>query len=384
MAKGAKLLFIVLLAALSLGCLFLVMQMSFKDEIIRQLSDKEKELTQQAEHLSSQVSTAQSEKRRLEERLDSTKRDIDAISSDRDNWKGKHETVLREKDELVQKIQSIPSQMERPSVSAPPSDEGYWAEVLKDKAALELRINDLKSQLSETSIQIEEAKKSKAEVDIDIAKLKQSNEDLEKKIKYSAELSNSLALDLAREKNSKKGIAEQVGKLKEDNMNLRYQIKELTSSKVSLERGLQKLITEKDKLSKRMAETEQVVQGRIDEVLGIKKELEARFKAGQSAAAPEAKPIELPPIVVRSGDSSAKEVKRSADFKGKVVTVNEANNFVIIDLGESVGVKIGDDFKVYRDNKQIATVEVIQARKDISAADIKQKSQKIQVGDLVK
>jgi hypothetical protein len=71
-------------------------------------------------------------------------------------------------------------------------------------------------------------------------------------------------------------------------------------------------------------------------------------------------------------------------LSGKVVSVDEANNFVIIDLGENAGVKVGNGFKVYHSDKQIASIEVIQARKDISAADIKQKSQKIQVGDLVK
>jgi hypothetical protein len=144
-------------------------------------------------------------------------------------------------------------------------------------------------------------------------------------------------------------------------------------------------VADKDKLNRRLQETEQLVQGRIDEVLQIKKDLESRIGKGSAGiSADESKPIELPPIVVRSGATPAKASTGMSSLTGKVVSLNDANNFVIIDLGEDNGVKVGDNFKIYRDNKQVASIEVIQTRKDISAADIKQKSQKIQVGDLVK
>jgi hypothetical protein len=40
-------------------------------------------------------------------------------------------------------------------------------------------------------------------------------------------------------------------------------------------------------------------------------------------------------------------------------------------MGESSGVGPGNQLKVFRGNKEIGTVEVIETRKDISAADIK-------------
>lgn len=380
--KGAKAI-IIILFALFFGSLLLVVAINnSKQELIKQYSQKENELRKKADDLFAQISNIQSEKKRLEDKLSTIKKDMDEISTDRDSWKGKYELVLKEKEDLVSKLQTTPKAAREGATLAAPTDEAHWAGVLKEKAGLELQLSDLKSRLSDASIQVEEVKKTKAEIEVEITKLKQSNEDLERKIKYTTDLSNNLALDLAKEKNDKKSIEDKLSKLKEENLSLRYQIKDLATSKVSLERGLQRLVVEKDKLNKRLQETDILVRRRIDEVLDIKKDLEGRLK-GQAATAAESKSIELAPIVVRSSTSS-KGIMLPADLIGKVVSVNEANNFVIIDLGENSGVKAGDSLKVYRDNKQIASIEVIQTRKDISAADIKQKSQPLQIGDLVK
>ena len=45
---------------------------------------------------------------------------------------------------------------------------------------------------------------------------------------------------------------------------------------------------------------------------------------------------------------------------------------------------VGSVLKVYRDSRAIATLEVIQVRRDICAADIKDKSTELKVGDIVK
>jgi hypothetical protein len=67
-----------------------------------------------------------------------------------------------------------------------------------------------------------------------------------------------------------------------------------------------------------------------------------------------------------------------------VVSVNQDNNFVIVDLGERSGIKVGDAFKVYHNGVQVVSVEVIQVRQDISAADIKQKTAPFSVGDTIR
>jgi hypothetical protein len=96
--------------------------------------------------------------------------------------------------------------------------------------------------------------------------------------------------------------------------------------------------------------------------------------------------VELPPIIVSSNGPavSFNAGEAGVGLQGKVISVNEANNFVIVDLGEKTGIHLGDNLSVYRDSKYIARLEVIQIRKDISAADLKDQWSKVRVGDVVR
>ncbi|VAW17500.1 hypothetical protein MNBD_BACTEROID05-706, partial [hydrothermal vent metagenome] len=67
-----------------------------------------------------------------------------------------------------------------------------------------------------------------------------------------------------------------------------------------------------------------------------------------------------------------------------VVSLNKDNNFLIVDIGESTGIRMGDMLSVYRDSKYIARLEVIQVRKDISACDIKDQWSEVNIGDIVR
>ncbi len=67
-----------------------------------------------------------------------------------------------------------------------------------------------------------------------------------------------------------------------------------------------------------------------------------------------------------------------------MISVNESNNFVIVDIGENIGVRLGDSLSVYRDSKYIARLEVIQVRKDIAAADLKDQWSMVKVGDIIR
>ena len=81
---------------------------------------------------------------------------------------------------------------------------------------------------------------------------------------------------------------------------------------------------------------------------------------------------------------NATEIKAPVSVKGNIVSVNDENNFVIVNLGQDAGVKMGDKLNVYHGADYIAGLEVIQVRKDIAAADIKNKVKKIEVGDSVR
>ncbi len=56
----------------------------------------------------------------------------------------------------------------------------------------------------------------------------------------------------------------------------------------------------------------------------------------------------------------------------------------VVDAGENIGLRLGDKISVFRDADYVASLEIIQLRKDISAADIKEQRSPIQVGDSVR
>jgi len=100
-----------------------------------------------------------------------------------------------------------------------------------------------------------------------------------------------------------------------------------------------------------------------------------------AAVVPGSRTVELSPIVV-----VGKQDETAQGLTGRVLSVNKENEFIVIDLGENSGAKVNDKFNVYRDNKYIATIEVIQMRQDISASDIRETAvgQEIKIGDIVK
>ena len=181
---------------------------------------------------------------------------------------------------------------------------------------------------------------------------------------------------------------DRIAKLNEQNLNFHQQIKQLTSTKIALEKGIVRLQEEKKDIEKKLLQTENVIQGRIDEIWDIKDNLEKEFKPVTESATGE---IELPPIVVSAfvsepaaSDDIAREEGKAAGYNGNIVSVNDENNFVIVDVGEVDGLAIGDKLNVYRGIDYIAGLEVIQLRKGIAAADIRNKVIPIKVGDSVR
>ena len=377
------------------------------EDQVKDYKDKTEKLVQENKRLDGQLKDTQTIKEKLQRQMDDLTSRINNLSVERDDWKNRVEALQKERDEIIAKLQEAPQQpdsqevaegetvaeemkessvkpSEAPAISGEEKEDKYWAEVLKEKAALGIKLSQLQTELSGGTVEVEELKKKNSDLELEVTMLKNEKEEIERKIKYSEDLINSLSIELAREKKDKRYFTDRLDKFKEENLALRSQVKELATAKVNLEKGLAKLTEDKNSIQQKLAETQSVIQNRIDDILEIKGSLEGKIKP--SAASPSAsKEIELPPIIVSAqGVSGKKPEGPMAGFDGHVVTVDEANNFVVVDLGEKSGLRVGDTLSIYRGEKYIAGLEVIQVRKDISAADIKQKGTKIKVGDAVR
>jgi predicted nuclease with TOPRIM domain len=222
-------------------------------------------------------------------------------------------------------------------------------------------------------------------------------------------------------------VERQLNQLSQEYVQLRAKYQQMLTEKDELLNRIQKLTEEKQDLQKRVEHLqEQIRLSQADKenlerqlrqaqgLLRSKEELITQAKADLSNItqkvgnrekqvrldAPNselASSIELPPIVVKSDlgghVASPRDTPRQSSTagpipfarQGRIISVNEENNFVIINLGLKDGVTKGTQLTVFRDTKEIGKVEVIELREEIAACDIVEISdwQEIKAGDVV-
>lgn len=278
--------------------------------------------------------------------------------------------------------------IEIPKEIPPASDEAYWANLLREKAGLEVKLHDMEDRLAQSSIQIVEFRQQNEDLQLKLDTLQAQSDDLGQEIKYKSNMINNLSLELARTKNDKKFIGDRLARIQQENGQLREELRGLVEAKSSLQKSIVRLTQDKNKVERELGSAENLIQSKIDEIWEIKESLDRTFKEStQKFQSPGS--VELPPIMVSSGGGTAPAIKFDSGatepgFNGRIVSINEENNFVIVDVGEESGVALGDALSVYRDSKYVAQLEVIQVRKDIAAADIKNQWTEVQVGDTIR
>lgn len=387
MGKGVRLM-LVLLAALSIVSIFVAFQLyTSREEIKERYLQKEESWKKERASLTKKVSSLGEERFDLKRRNETIQEDLDRLSQELDSWRERYELASKEKQELIERLKEVPRPVEvitKPAAPVIPTPDEYWAAVLKEKAQLEIDLQDLTQAFRDIQIKAEEAEEGKKSLELEMQRLEGVKSELERKLSYNQRVLDSLSMALVREKNNSRTLSEQAEKIRQENFALNQRVKELTSTKMTLAKRLKRLQEEKEILGRRATEIDRILQERLSDIKELKEELQIGTDE-EASFEKETEVVELPPIVVKP---SIKEDEITAppltSKEGRIITINEENNFVVIDLGEDVGLKPGERFGVYRDNTQIATVEVIQVRREISAADIIQSSQAIKIGDLVK
>jgi DNA-binding cell septation regulator SpoVG len=87
-------------------------------------------------------------------------------------------------------------------------------------------------------------------------------------------------------------------------------------------------------------------------------------------------------LVTRSANTP--DLPQPSLMDGSVISVKDEWSFVVGNLGEKQGVKIGMPMRVMRDDRKIATLRVVDVRQKICGAVIQEmnsKKEKIRVGD---
>lgn len=296
------------------------------------------------------------------------------------------------------------------------------------KKAIELERNGLRNENENLAGKLAEITKERKQlqekVDAlsnDLAKLLEEKDDIQKqyeslvkerdamagKLKALQGNNEQLRADLGNLSLEKKrlgqNLEDNLALLKNENAQLKEQLKQeldnLNSLKSNLEAELWQLKGDKSYLERKFNEIDSFLEQSLTgaKYASLKEQIYAIRSGGQTGAEaetetpqPEKESVELPPIVVRPQIQAqvrtpARPKKRTAIKQtGAILEINKANNFVIVDLGQDAGIKMGDIFNVYRQGVPIATIEVVHVRQSLFAGDIKEEITAIEAGDSVK
>jgi predicted nuclease with TOPRIM domain len=362
----------------------------------QELEKKNQNLHQQNNDLAKRVEEGREEISRLQKQASQIKGERDRLAGERDDLQKKFQMLSEERDKLMERLQKelLSAEAAKAAIPASPgpvakeiTTDEYWAGVLKEKEDLELRLKNLADTIKNNQIKIDDLVREKTSLDLEVQRLTREKIDMQRQSEYNQRMLDSISLKLVGEKDDKRKIVKQASLFKEENYALRSRVNELMRVKVSLERRFKEAEDKRLELANRLTQMDQLLQEKLSEIIDAKQDL-GDIKKGISPSSAAA--VELPPIVVGGAVAQPAAVAPAATAQaadtqssGEIVSVNEENNFVIIDIGEQEGVYQGQVLSVYRGQEQIATLEVIEIRAHISAADIKEKTTSLKIGDMV-
>lgn len=342
-------------------------------------------LTMQVEETKKKLDDAVKEKDRFGEDLNALNSKIAELTREKDALKSQYESLLKESEGLRQKSKADYS-VKAPQEAASVSGDAYWSGVLKAKADLTLQLEKARSDLRLAQINSEQLKKEKEALDLDLKNMEREKQAVEEQVAYNQRIIDTMTAELVVEKNTKISSQDGLKVVKGENAALRRQLKALSNYKFRLEEKLQKLQEEKTTLERRFNEMSLLLENRMSQLGGMRQEIENIRGADTQEDLTEDKKgsVELPAIMVYPSQGPQNEDASMAPEAGRVISIDHQNNFVIIDIGKDSGIKEGRKFKVYRQGRYIADIEVMQAREKISACDIKKESAPVKTGDTVK
>ena len=352
--------------------------------IVNQELEEEKEsLAGENKTLQYKYTKANREKDDVERKIAMMKEELSGIEAQRENWRKKWVMVSGERDLLAEKIKRLSGTTVRVTESTEAEtekvSEDHWADFVRDKAALEARLEILSKTLFDEKIKITKLDKENKVIGMEMDQLVAEKKRLLDEIKFKERTLRIISLDLVSEREVRGGIADEVKKLRRDNVNLKGELVAASKELLKLQDIFKVVVDKKEVLEDQITDAGIILQEKSFVFDELQTQLVEVIKEGKKLVLKESVSVELPPIIVKPAVPGLKELQ------GEVIAVNHEEKFVVVDMGESSGLRPGALLKIMRGDRKIGVVEVIETRKEISAADIKKVNSgyTIQEGDTI-
>jgi predicted nucleic acid-binding Zn-ribbon protein len=347
-----------------------------------ELTEENTGLVETNNSLTNKYNQVSREKADTEQRLALIEEELSRIQEERDGWKQKWADISRERDDLVEKLKESPrTSVVVSSSTVEPGEisEEHWADFVAKKATLEAKLDTLNQTLMDAKAKLAEVDKNNKELSIKIDQLTKDKERLTEEIKFKERTLRVMSMDLVSERGERSAAVGELRKLRSENVNLKREIVVANKEKMRLQTTLKSTMETKEELENRISEVENYMKDKSLAFEELQDQLSQTIAGAKRVTSFESASVELPPIVVKP---SAPDLR---GLRGEVIAVNEEESFIVVDIGESAGLRPGFLLKVMRQGREVGTVEIIETRAEISAADVRETVSgfNIQEGDLV-
>ena len=342
-------------------------------------------LVEEANELKYKFKKVEREAAEAKQKLAANESEMATLQTQRATLERKMAEMASERDALIEKVKAFASktsgsqQDEYKTVSTGEISENHWADFVKKKASLQVELDNLNSVLLETKSKLVRLDKENKELSIRIDQYTKEKERLIDQVKFKERTLRVMSMDLVSEREERSSAVRELSKLRSENVSLKRELVLGNKEQMKLQDSLKSAINKKESLENRMSEAENVLKEKALAFDEFENQLASAISGGRRITASESASVELPPIVVKPSAPGLRGVR------GEIIAVNIEEKFAVMDIGEVSGLRPGVLLKVIRGDREIATVEVIETRKEISAADIKEVvgGFTIQEGDIV-
>ena len=346
----------------------------------QKLKEEKAGLVETNSNLQYKYKKLEKEKGDIERRLKMIKEKLSKLETESEGWKKKWSSASKERDELVEKLKkSAVSEIRGvEGVETGYISEDHWADFVQSRASLEAKLEVIGKTLFEEKIKIAKMDKENKELGIQIDQLSKEKKRLLEAIKFKERTMRIMSIDLVSERESRGSAIDEVKKLRKENVGLKRELVMANRELMKLQDSFKEVVYKRDELEDKIADAGSILKEKTMAFEELQEQLAQVIKGGKKIISDGSASVELPPIVVKPSTPGLKELR------GEIIAVNHEEKFVVVDIGESSGLRPGVLLKIMRGGKEIGAVEVIETRREISAADIKEtvSGYTIQEGDI--
>lgn len=318
----------------------------------------------------------------LQADLDRVNRTLNEIERERNDLRSRYRRVAEERDALAERLREQPERTVRirtPEAPQPQMPDDYWADFVREKAELEAKVEELQQNILNVQSEMAQLRKENRELSLQTDEARKDQDRLEQDIRRKERALRVMSIDLVSERQRRGQAVDELTKLRSESADLKRELIVANERKSVVQKRLRDVLEERSNLERKISEAENILKEKSLTLQELQVGLARVIKEGKDVAYLEPGAIELPPIVVRP------EAPDLRGLRGEIIAVNPEERFVVFDLGEESGLRPGAVLRVVRGDREIATLEVIETRKSISAADIREISSgfNIREGDSV-